>query len=154
LRESPNTWTSAFLKIQQRPFHKEGPSFDAAPLFNLITHLTMNDKDYSVEFSETSFWQKLTSVAKTAGREIIEKALIMYYATLDKDTPVWAKTVLIGALGYFICPIDAIPDAIPIVGYTDDLGAIAAALSMVAAHIKREHKEMAKRKVEEWFAST
>jgi len=112
----------------------------------------MNDNDYSREFTEFSFWQKLTNAAKTAGRELIEKALLMYYAASDKDTPVWAKTILVGALGYFICPIDAIPDAIPLAGYTDDLGAIAAALSMVAAHIKSEHKEMAKRKVGEWFA--
>lgn len=112
----------------------------------------MDDKNYSNDFNESSFWQKLTNVAKTAGRELIEKTLLMYYATMDKDTPVWAKTILIGALGYFICPIDAIPDAIPIGGYTDDAGAIAAALSMVVAHIKPEHKAMAKRKIDEWFA--
>ncbi len=112
----------------------------------------MNPNDYSNEFTESSFWQKLTTVAKTAGCELIEKVLIMYYATLDKDTPVWAKTVLIGALGYFICPIDAIPDAIPVAGYTDDAGAIALALGTVAAHIKPEHRTQAKSKTEEWFA--
>lgn len=112
----------------------------------------MNNSDYSNEFTESSFWQKLTNAAKTAGYELIEKALIMYYATMDKDTPVWAKTILIGALGYFICPVDAIPDAIPIVGYADDAGAIAAALGTVAVHIKREHREMAKSKADEWFS--
>jgi uncharacterized membrane protein YkvA (DUF1232 family) len=54
-------------------------------------------------------------------------------------------------LGYFICPVDAIPDAIPFGGYADDAGAIAVALSMVAAHIKPVHKEMAKNKADEWF---
>lgn len=112
----------------------------------------MTDKDYAHEFTETSFWQKIAGVAKTVGRELIEKALVMYYSAMDPDTPVWAKTILIGALGYFISPIDAIPDLIPIVGYSDDLGAVAAALSMVAAHIKPEHKEQAKNKVDEWLA--
>jgi uncharacterized membrane protein YkvA (DUF1232 family) len=112
----------------------------------------MNEQNYSVDFSESSFWQKLASGAKAAGSEVIEKALLMYYATMDKDTPVWARTVLVGALGYFICPLDAIPDAIPIAGYADDIGAITAALSMVVAHIKPEHKEMAKNKVGVWFA--
>lgn len=112
----------------------------------------MSEQDYSNEFTDKSFWQKVAHGAKAAGREIIEKALTMYYAAMDKDTPVWAKTVLIGALGYFICPIDAIPDAIPVGGYADDAGAIAAALSMVAAHIKPEHKEQAKSKAVEWFS--
>ena len=76
----------------------------------------------------------------------------MYNPTMDKDTPVWAKTVLIGALGYFICPIDAVPDLIPVGGYADDAGAIAAALGLVAAHIKPEHRDIAKQKAEEWFS--
>jgi uncharacterized membrane protein YkvA (DUF1232 family) len=120
--------------------------------FRDVSSIHREDKDYSSEFTESSFWQKATNVAKTAGRELIEKALIMYYATIDSDTPVWAKTILVGALGYFICPIDAIPDAIPVGGYTDDLGAIVAALGMVAAHIKPEHKEAAKKKADEWFS--
>jgi uncharacterized membrane protein YkvA (DUF1232 family) len=112
----------------------------------------MSEQNYSNDFTEASFWQKVKNVTKTAGCELIEKTLIMYYATMDKDTPVWAKTVLVGALGYFICPIDAIPDAIPIGGYADDAGAIAAALSMVAAQIKPEHRDLAKSKADEWFS--
>ena len=112
----------------------------------------MNTQDYSGEFTDSSFWQKLASAAKTAGRELIEKSLIMYYAMMDPDTPVWAKTVLLGALGYFICPIDAIPDAVPLAGYSDDAGAIALALGTVAAHIKPEHKEMARNKASEWLS--
>ncbi len=121
-------------------------------LYCTLKHPVMNEQTYSNEFTETSFWQKVKNVTKTAGCELIEKALVMYYATMDEDTPVWARTILVGALGYFICPIDAIPDAIPGGGYADDAGAIAAALGMVAAHIKPEHKVLAKRKVDEWFS--
>ena len=64
---------------------------------------------------------------------------------LDADTPVWAKGIIIGALGYFISPVDAIPDIVPVVGYTDDLGALAIALAAIAAHIKDEHVAKAKR---------
>ncbi len=112
----------------------------------------MSEQNYAADFTEKSFWQKVAHVAKAVGREIIEKALMMYYAAMDKDTPVWARTVLVGALGYFICPIDAIPDAIPVGGFADDAGAIAAALSIVAAHIKPEHKDLAKNKANEWFS--
>jgi uncharacterized membrane protein YkvA (DUF1232 family) len=114
--------------------------------------IPMENEDYSGAFTDLSFWQKVASVAKTAGRELIEKALIMYYAMMDPDTPVWAKTVLLGALGYFISPIDAIPDAVPLAGYSDDAGAIALALGTVAAHIKPEHRETAKNKAREWMS--
>jgi uncharacterized membrane protein YkvA (DUF1232 family) len=114
--------------------------------------LKMDEKDYALEFNETSFWQKITAVARTTGRELAEKILLLYFALMDKDTPLWAKTVLLGALGYFICPIDAIPDMIPVGGYTDDAGAIAAALGAVAVHIKDEHKEQARVKAAEWFS--
>ena len=94
---------------------------------------------------------KVKKYAIEAGKEIIEKALILYYCLIDPDTPAWAKTVIIGALGYFIVPLDAIPDFTPVVGYSDDLGALAIAFAIVAAHIKSEHKEMAQEKLKVWF---
>lgn len=112
----------------------------------------MDDKNYSSNFNDESFWNKLSKFARTAGREIVEKVLTMYYALQDKDTPIWARTILLGALGYFVFPIDAIPDAIPGVGFADDGGAIATALGTVAIHIKPEHKQRAKEKADEWFS--
>ncbi len=112
----------------------------------------MTKQNYAAEFTEESFWQKLARGAATAGRTIVEKSLTMYFAAMDEDTPVWAKTVLVGALGYFICPIDAIPDVIPVGGYGDDAGAIAAALALVAAHIKAEHRDRASKRAQVWFA--
>ena len=71
-------------------------------------------------YSEDALWRKLTRYAKTAGREVVEAALQLLYALQDSDTPIWARTVIIGALVYFISPIDAIPDFIP-GGDIDDL---------------------------------
>ena len=34
------------------------------------------------------------------------------------------KAIIIGALGYLISPLDAVPDAIPIAGLSDDLGVL------------------------------
>ena len=70
---------------------------------------------------------------------------------IDSDTPGWAKTIIVGALGYFVLPTDAIPDLVPVAGYTDDLGTIGTALAIVAAHIKQEHKDKAKEKIDIWF---
>ncbi|MCX0419278.1 YkvA family protein [Clostridium perfringens] len=59
--------------------------------------------------------------------------------------------MIIGALGYFIFPIDFLPDIAPIVGYTDDLGLLIPALGAVAFYIDDEVKEQAKKKLKDWF---
>jgi uncharacterized membrane protein YkvA (DUF1232 family) len=107
--------------------------------------------DFSVSYDEGSFWEKIKDFAKKAGKELIEKALILFYALQDPATPMWAKTVIVGALGYFISPVDAIPDVIPVVGFTDDLAVLAGAMVTVATCITPEHQAKAQSKIAEWF---
>jgi uncharacterized membrane protein YkvA (DUF1232 family) len=80
-------------------------------------------------------WRTLKKVAAKASRKMHFSALILFYCLKDKDTPAWAKGVIVGALGYLILPVDLIPDVIPGAGYGDDWGAIVAALAAVAAYI-------------------
>lgn len=75
----------------------------------------------------------------------------LYYALDNPETPAWAKTAIYGALAYFISPIDAIPDIIPVVGYSDDLGVLVAAVGTVSMYITKEVKKKAKKKASEWF---
>lgn len=56
------------------------------------------------EYSEEGFWHKVSSVARKAGQTALNPALRMYFAAQDSDTPVWARTTIYGALGYFISP--------------------------------------------------
>jgi uncharacterized membrane protein YkvA (DUF1232 family) len=113
---------------------------------------TDSPHDYARDFNEQSFWTKLKKFAGILGRELVEKTLTLYYAAQDKDTPLWARGVIFASLGYLIFPADAIPDIIPGVGYADDAGALAAAIGMVAMHIKPGHKESAKQKMRVWFS--
>jgi len=106
----------------------------------------MNENNYSND----SFWEKVKTYASVAGKEVIETALKLYYSLQDRDTPAWARTIIVGALVYFITPIDAVPDLLP-GGYVDDLGALVGAAWTVAAHIKDEHVEKAKKTVKRWF---
>lgn len=85
----------------------------------------------------------LGKLARRGGREIIFHALTLFFCLRDAATPTWAKSVIIGALGYLIFPLDFIPDALIGVGYTDDWGVILGALAAVAAHIKDEHRAKA-----------
>ena len=107
--------------------------------------------DYSKEYSQPSLWEKIGKYALVAGKGTIEKVLVLYYCLQDSDTPVWARGIIIAALGYFILPLDAIPDFTPMIGYADDLGALAAASGTVLMHIKPEHEEQAKQKLTQWF---
>lgn len=111
----------------------------------------MDDSRYQTEYTPRRFWQKLGPFAQSAGRGTLEKALYLYYAVQNDHTPKWAKRVIYGALGYFILPLDAIPDLAPLVGYTDDLSVMAAALATVTFYITPEVKEQAQRKLEQWL---
>jgi uncharacterized membrane protein YkvA (DUF1232 family) len=107
----------------------------------------------ATEFDDGSFWDKVKNFALKAGKEVIEKALWLYYAAQQPSTPTWAKTVIYGALAYFVLPLDAVPDAIPVAGFTDDLGALAAALGAVAMYVNDEVKRLAAAKLSEWFGA-
>ncbi len=106
---------------------------------------------FGKDYSEAGFWQKLIGFATNAGREVVEIALKLFYALQSPQTPVWAKTVIYGALGYFINVFDAIPDLTPVVGYGDDFGVLVAALATVATYITPEVEDKAARKASDWF---
>lgn len=108
---------------------------------------------YAEAYSDERFWTKVKGALTAAGREVIHKALLLYYAYQHEDTPRWAKITIATALGYFIVPTDAIADLIPLVGYADDLGALVAALATVAAHVDDGVRAKADEKVERWFGA-
>ena len=88
------------------------------------------------------FWRKLTAVA--ARIPFAEDLLAAYYCAFDRATPLAVKATLVGAIAYFVLPVDAIPDVLPILGFTDDAAVLAAAIRMVAANITTEHREAAR----------
>ena len=103
-------------------------------------------------YNENSFWNKIKTVFKSAGREVIEKALWLYYAAQDPKVPLAAKTTIYTALAYFILPVDLIPDFLPM-GYTDDLGVLIAAVSTVSMYITEDVKQKANDTLRQWFCS-
>jgi uncharacterized membrane protein YkvA (DUF1232 family) len=116
-----------------------------------VRKIEMNNSWFARKYSSTRFWNKLTPHARSIGRDAVEKALTLYYAAQDEKTPKWARRVVYGALGYLIFPFDAIPDLAPIVGYTDDLSVMVAALATVAFCITPEIKAQARQKAMQWF---
>lgn len=111
----------------------------------------MIDTSDNAPYSDDNFWDKVMRFAKLAGREVIEKALWLYYAAEQPETPSWAKGVMYGALAYFISPVDAIPDITPLVGYADDLGVLATAIGTVSAYINEAVRAKTAAQLKKWF---
>lgn len=105
-------------------------------------------------YSEDSFWEKLRQFAQQAGQQGVEKALTLYYAAQRPETPLWAKTMIYSSLAYFVLPTDALPDFTPLIGYTDDLSAMAGAMAAVAMSITPEVKAAARQQTAAWFGDT
>jgi uncharacterized membrane protein YkvA (DUF1232 family) len=97
------------------------------------------------------FWRKLVAVA--AHIPFAEDLLAAYYCAFDHATPLAVKATLVGAIAYFVLPVDAIPDVMPILGFTDDAAVLSAALRLVASHVTPEHRTLAQEKLRAMMTS-
>jgi uncharacterized membrane protein YkvA (DUF1232 family) len=107
--------------------------------------------EFEDAYTDQGFWKKLQRYALLAGREVVEKALLLYYAMQEEKAPAWAKATIAGALGYFIVPLDAIADLTPAVGYADDLGVLVLAVAAVASYINEDVRRKTAEKMRDWF---
>ena len=89
------------------------------------------------------FWTKVKRFA--AKLPFIEDLLAAYYCAFDRNTPLQVKAMLVGALAYFVLPFDAVPDVMPLLGFTDDAAVLATAVKLIADHMRPEHREAARR---------
>lgn len=93
------------------------------------------------------FWVKVKRQA--AKLPFAEDLLAAYYCAFDRETPLQVRAVLLGALAYFVLPFDGIPDLLPVLGFTDDAAVLAAAMKLVIDNIRPEHRDAARRKLED-----
>lgn len=106
---------------------------------------------YKDKFTQQSFFDKIQRVAKRAGAKLVYVALILYYLTQSDKVSLKDKAIIIGALGYLISPLDAVPDAIPIAGLSDDLGVLLYVLNKVWSSVDDDMKKQAREKLSKWF---
>jgi uncharacterized membrane protein YkvA (DUF1232 family) len=113
-----------------------------------------SDKDRAEHNEATvrhGFWGKARRVA--AKLPFAEDLLAAYYCAFDRETPMQVKAALFGALAYFVLPVDAMPDVMPMLGFADDAAVLATALRLVASHLRPEHRDAAKRALEKGLGS-
>ena len=97
------------------------------------------------------FWGKFTRLA--AQLPFAEDLLTAYYCAFDRATPSHVRFALIGALAYFISPLDILPDLLPIVGLTDDAAVLAGVVRLVWGNIRPEHRDAARQMLEQLKAA-
>ncbi|WP_298073200.1 DUF1232 domain-containing protein [uncultured Bacteroides sp.] len=107
---------------------------------------------YGCYFSTSELWNKIKNVAQKAGIKVVYAVLLLYYVATDENVSLSDKAKIYGALGYFILPIDLIPDIVP-GGYVDDMSALLWALRAVWDNITPEIERKAKTKLREWFGT-
>lgn len=95
----------------------------------------MNYQKYNEEkdYIEENLWTKVERLGKKLSFANDIKALYNYFT--DSSIPWYRKSIVIGALIYFITPIDTIPDIAPLIGYLDDLGVITAVIKYMGSEL-------------------
>ena len=105
---------------------------------------------YQENYSEDKLWDKMKKFAKKLGGKSIYYVLVLYYVLQSKDVSLQKKALILGALGYFILPIDLIPDVIPAMGFVDDGAALALAFKAVKDSVTPEIEAKAKEQLGDW----
>lgn len=108
-----------------------------------LSIINAEDEARNAEVVDAGFWQKVRSFA---GRLPFADTLVAaWYCTRDPATPPKVRAMLLGALAYFVTPVDMIPDFLLHFGFTDDAAILTAVIGMVGAHIKPQHRAQARR---------
>lgn len=112
------------------------------------TETSMASKFKKRIVSFTSFLPSSERIAKAMKRAtsripFVDDVLAMYYCAIDPKTPAKIRLVIGATLLYLVMPIDAIPDFLALVGYTDDITALMVLVKLVSSHVTDAHRQKA-----------
>lgn len=101
----------------------------------------------SMAASEKGLRRKLWRLLlrEAASLPLADQLLTAYYCAFDRRTPLYVKTILVGAILYFVVPDRFVPKNLPLISLADDAAVLTAAFKAVSSHIKPEHREAAQR---------
>ena len=109
---------------------------------------------YKSSFSEENLKTKLEKYGKKIGLNTTYYILLLYQMIVSNIVPIADKASIIAALGYFISPLDIIPDIILGTGFIDDVSVMLIALRQVIKNITPEIKQQAKERLGKMFDYT
>lgn len=110
------------------------------------------DKDFDLQeviegkeqyYDDSTFFNKLKTAGLKLGFKGLHAVAVLYCALKSPAMPVKDKLIIVGAIGYFILPIDLMADFLPVFGLTDDIAVVTKALMTVYGSITDEMKDEA-----------
>ncbi len=116
----------------------------------------INEKElqkYEQHYDKDSLLTKIKKFGRNLGLEALFKVVQLWYVLEKPDVPASTKAVIMGALGYFIAPLDFLPDMLPVLGYTDDIVAVTFALIKVQGYIDDDVNQKARKLLSKIFGS-
>ncbi len=109
-------------------------NFDKEELNAFDTSFDSEEKvNKGKNYIEENLWEKVERVGKKIS--FAKDILALFRYMIDHNVSWYRKSIVVGALIYFISPIDAIPDIAPLFGYLDDLGVITAVLKYMGSEL-------------------
>lgn len=109
---------------------------------------------YKSSYTEENLQTKLKKYGKKIGVNTTYYILLLYQMIVSNIVPIADKAIIIAALGYFISPLDIIPDIIIGTGFIDDVSVMLIALRQVIKNITPEIKQQAKEQLGKMFDFT
>ncbi len=103
----------------------------------------MKQKKYEEFYTEKTFWAKIKGLPAAAPFCMLLRTSISLWLLLKEPlVPLTIKSLILFALGYFICPVDLVPDFAPFgIGFSDDLALMAAVLTSAYSYLNKEIQE-------------
>ena len=105
-------------------------------------------KKYAENYDEKKMWSKIKDFFFEAGINLVIKVVQLWYVLQKPEVPVHIKVAIMGAIAYFVMPVDFILDVLP-GGYHDDLLAVTLTLIAAEEYIDDEVRKKAREKVME-----
>lgn len=105
----------------------------------------------TTEANERSVRKDFWATARKAAKRVpfMEDVVAGYYCALDPATPNRTRAILLGALAYFVLPLDWVPDFIMGFGFTDDVAVLLAAINAIRGSLNDAHYRAAKLALDE-----
>ncbi len=94
---------------------------------------------------ESGLFRKLRILPKRGLGRVVECAVLLWFVLADPDVPAWCKALAAAALAYFLCPVDAMPDFLPM-GLVDDAALLVTTVAKVSGCVTAETRERARSK--------
>lgn len=104
-----------------------------------------------IHYSVKRLMNKLKHSVEIFCAKVVYYTLLLYNLLKSMDEPVKHKALIVGALGYLVLPLDIIPDALPVVGFADDLRVLVYATHAVCNYVTPAIKQKAKAQLSELF---